>query len=96
MESIFVDRNYLLLNTFHENEILFLNLESRNKFWIQKAVLKDSIMEKLPALDEDGEPFDRNNFRSSVMKFMEMYTNVESIKVLLAISLHSEYFGFVG
>ena len=96
LESILVDENYFLLNTHYENEFLVLNLESRKKFWVQKAILKELTMDKLPALDEDEEPFDRNNFQPSEITFEEMYTNVKSIKILLAIKMNNEYFGFVG
>ena len=99
IESIFVDQNFFLLNTFYDNEILVLNLESRKKFWIQKTMLKDLVMEKLPALDENQEPFDRNNFQPSAIVFEDMYLQmyeVKSIKVLLSIKMNHEYFGQIG
>ena len=104
IESIFVDGNYFLLHTLDENtlheSILVLNLESRKKFWIQKAKLNDLVMGKLPVVDYEEEPFDRNNFWPSEIifenMFLEMYTKVKSIKISFEIKMNHEYFGYIG
>ena len=62
-----------------------MNLESRKKFWIQKAILRGLINEKLPHVAQDGEPFDRNNFWPSEIQFEEMSVEVNSIEIYLTI-----------
>ena len=84
MKSIFFAGNFFLLDTYDAN-VLVLNLESRKKFWIQKAILRHLINEKLPDVDQEGEPYDRNNFWPSEIQFEDMSVEVNSIEIYLTI-----------
>ena len=63
-------------------------------------MLQEVIREKLPDLDEYGEPFNRNNYRPVKISFEEMNTEINSIEIHLIIKLNNNddawYFGVVG
>ena len=62
LETFMFTRNFFFMNLGVENDIVVLNMESKKKFWMQRAILENQIREKTPDVDEDGDPFDIDNF----------------------------------
>ena len=94
MKNMLFEGKLLFMDSRLHNDILILNLESRKTFWIRKAQLEDQIREKTPKVDEEGEPFDVNNFRVGVTRFLPqslhsfpMNPGVNSIAVLYRMEL---------
>ena len=94
MKFMLFEGNLLFMDSRLHNDILILNLESRKKFWIQKAQLENQIREKVPKVDEEGEPFDINNFRVWGTRFVSerrhslpTHPSVNSIQVLYRMEL---------
>ena len=93
IDNMMFRRNFFLLSNmiskfWFGESILVLNLESRKKFWMRDAVLENQIREKLPDVDDEGDPFNINNYEVRRLTIEDMNLGENSIEIIHRMKLN--------
>ena len=74
-------------------DLLILNLATRKKFWMTRSVIENQIKTKVTDVDDDGNPFDLDDFLVNQSSILEMTIGTHEIEVKYQIEYQTHDHG---
>lgn len=103
-ETVLFEGNFAVL-TFYDGwgsdttwmigigDLLILNLATRKKFWMTRSVIENQIKTKVTDVDDDGNPFDLDDFLVNQSSILKMTIGTHEIEVKYQIEYQTHDHG---
>ena len=103
-ETVLFEGNFAVL-TFYDGwgsdttwmigigDLLILNLATRKKFWMTRSVIENQIKTKVTDVDDDGNPYDLDDFLENQSSIREMTIGTHEIEVKYQIEYQTHDHG---
>ena len=91
-EMNFVVLNFDVRRNPHNDpgDLLILNLATRKKFWMQRLMIENQIKAKVTNVDDDGNPYDFDDFWVEESMIHEMKIGINEIGVKYKIEYQTD------